>query len=279
MKRDRATASEPRLNMSSSAIYVYCAVKASRAPSTANAPAGVPQGSPPQALDMSGSLWLIASDVPLAVYGPEALEPTLRDLDWVARVAVAHESVVEHFASAENGAVVPMKLFTMFSSRSRAIQDVGRRRRAIHATMKRIEGCEEWGLRITRARQAAAPAADPPFSRSDASRGAGAAFLASRKAARDAAQNARRAAAAAAADVFSRLSAVARDARQRPSSNEAGTNPPILEAAFLVPARARTRFSAEAQRQSALCAAAGTQMTLSGPWPAYNFVASENEPE
>lgn len=261
--------------MTPSAVYVYCVLKASRRPSTAQAPAGIPQGSAPEVLDMSGSLWLIVSEVPLAVYGPDAIEPKLRDLDWVARVALAHESVIEHFARARNAAVVPMKLFTMFSSPARAIQDVGRRRRALQATMRRIEGCEEWGVRITRASEAPVASSEGRGS-SDAAKGAGAAFLSARKAARDAAQDARRAASRAAAGVFSRLSAVAKDARLRASSNEPGTNPPILEAAFLVPARARARFSVAARRQAASCAAAGAQMTLSGPWPAYNFVSAED---
>jgi hypothetical protein len=49
----------------------------------------------------------------------------------------------------------------------------------------------------------------------------------------------------------------------------------VLEAAFLVTAGARARFKAEARKQAAACAAAGAELTLSGPWPAYNFVASE----
>ena len=40
-------------------------------------------------------------------------------------------------------------------------------------------------------------------------------------------------------------------------------------------AAARARFKAEAKRQAALCASAGADMTLTGPWPAYNFIASE----
>lgn len=206
------------------------------------------------------------------MYGPAALEPQLRDLDWVARVAVAHEALVEHFA-ARNGAVVPLKLFTMFSSRARAVQDVGRRRRAIQGAMRRIEGCEEWGVRITRQTGARGPAGAAP--RSPAAHGAGAAFLSARKAARDTAHSARRAAAIAAARAFSKLRAAAKDARQRPSSHEPGTTPPLLDAAFLVPVRGRAAFSAEARRQAAACSGAGAQMTLTGPWPAYTFVASE----
>jgi hypothetical protein len=51
-------------------------------------------------------------------------------------------------------------------------------------------------------------------------------------------------------------------------------NPPILEAAFLVPASARARFKLEARRQAGACAAAGADMTLTGPWPAYSFVSA-----
>ena len=80
---------------------------------------------------------------------------------------------------------------------------------------------------------------------------------------------------AAADAAFDRLSRHARDVKRRERRQEPGSNPPVLEAAFLVTARARTGFKAEARRQAAACATAGAELTLSGPWPAYNFVASE----
>ena len=85
-----------------------------------------------------------------------------------------------------------------------------------------------------------------------------------------------RAASLEAADTaFNRLSRYAKDAQQRPRRQEPGSNPPVLEAAFLVMAGARARFKAEAKRQAALCASAGADLTLTGPWPAYNFVGAE----
>jgi hypothetical protein len=145
-----------------SAVYVYCIVRATKRPRGTRAPAGVPLGSAPTLLDLHQSLWLVTSDVPLDVYGPEKLEPRLRDLDWVASVAVAHEAVTEFFARMRGTTVVPMKLLTMFSSADKAAADVGARRAAIRQTMRHIAGCEEWGIRITRL---PAAATEPPQSR------------------------------------------------------------------------------------------------------------------
>jgi gas vesicle protein GvpL/GvpF len=84
---------------------------------------------------------------------------------------------------------------------------------------------------------------------------------------------------AAADRAFERLARVARAAERRPRRPEPGTNPPVLEAAFLVPVRGRARFKAEARKQAVACVAAGGEMTLTGPWPAYNFVAPSESRE
>jgi hypothetical protein len=271
---ERQLASDP--NVIESAVYVYCAIKSARRPSTKGSPGGLPAASAPEALRLAPSIWLIVSSVPIDLYGPGALEPRLRELEWVASIAVAHESVVESFARRRAMAVVPMKLFTMFSSREKAVVEIGRRRANIGRSMRRIAGCEEWGIRVVRS--SSAPVSDAPKGGAgvsgDSRHGAGARFLNARKNARDAAKQMRAAVLATAGRAFMRLSKVARDAAQRPRSQESGTNPPILEGAFLVPVRARTRFKTEARRQAAACAAAGGHMTLTGPWPAYNFVGS-----
>jgi hypothetical protein len=251
----------------STAVYLYCVVRAARRPPLARVPAGLPGGTRPDARKLTASLWLITADVPLDTYGPSQLESRLRDLDWVAQVALAHESVVEHFARARGAVVVPMKLFTMFSSMDKAVADVTGGKAAIERAMRYIAGSEEWGVRITRR-----PGAAVPVSRSAPRAASGAAFLAAKKEVRDAAVRIRAASIEAADTAFARLSRHARDAQQRPRRQEPGTNPPILEASFLVTAASRARFKAEAKRQATLVAAAGADMTLTGPWPAYNFV-------
>src|SRR5439155_1174601 len=102
------------------------------------AAAGVQDGTAPDVVALAPSLWLVTSQVPLDVYGSPHLDARLRDLDWVSDAAVAHEAVVERFAAAPAATVVPMKLFTMFSSIDRAIEDVRGRRAALQRVLKRI---------------------------------------------------------------------------------------------------------------------------------------------
>jgi hypothetical protein len=250
------------------ATYLYCIVKSAAKPSRAKVPAGLPGAERPHALPVARSLWLIVAAVPLDTFGPEPLERQLADLDWVGRIALAHEAVVEHFAARAGATVIPMKLFTMFSSPDRAVADIGKRKDGIAAAMRRIAGAEEWGVRIMRG-TAAAP------KRAPARAATGAAFLAAKKQARDDARLAKLAAADVAAGAFEHLASIARDARRRDDAPAAGASPPLLDAAFLVPASSRARFTSAAKREAGRCAEAGAQMTLSGPWPAYNFVQGD----
>lgn len=252
--------------MNGTATYVYCVVHSTAKPSDSRAPTGLPAGTAPRLLDTESSLWLVCASVPLATYGSAALEPALRDLSWVGDIAVAHESVVEHFAQQKNVTVVPMKLFTMFSSDVRAVEETKSRRREILAVVKRISGCEEWGVRITRTAAAGLRELEP------AKAGSGVAFLAAKKQARDIARELVRAAAESAERAYATLSAIARDARRREDAPEGAVAPPLLDAAFLVPATRRTQFKAAARKLAAAGATAGTEITVTGPWPAYNFV-------
>ena len=85
----------------------------------------------------------------------------------------------------------------------------------------------------------------------------GAAFLAAKKQARDVAREAALAAAVAADRAFTTLAAIARDARRRDDVPEGAAAPPVLDAAFLVPANRRARFKAAARRLAADSAEAG----------------------
>ena len=253
-----------------SAVYLYCVVGSARRPATGLAPDGLPRATPVTAHDAGRGLWVVTANVPLAEYGPGRLEPRLQDLDWVATAAVAHEAVVEYFSRSPTATVIPAKLFTLFSSVEKATADVAGRRASIARTMKRIAGCDEWGVRVTRRPAWAATEVRTAHGIS------GAQFLAARKAARDAAANARTAIATAAGDAYNALTQHAREATVRDRRSEPGSNPPILDAAFLVPRSARSKFKAEARRQAARCDAAGADLALTGPWPAYNFVGNQS---
>jgi hypothetical protein len=255
--------------MAGTATYLYCIVHAALAPTVARALRGLAGATRPSVAPLARSFWVVTAMVPLDVYGPEALESSLRSVTWVTDVALAHESVVEYFARRAGTTVIPMKLFTMFSSEKLAIEETRARIRDLEGVVKRIAGCEEWGVRITRrpATGSTAPAGAVTVA-------SGTDFLAAKKTARDLARQSIGAAAAAAEEAYTTLSAIARDARRRRDEPEGATTPPLLDAAFLVPVNSRRRFKAAvrdlADRND------GTLVTLTGPWPSYNFIDSES---
>jgi hypothetical protein len=259
--------------MDARATYVYCVARASTKPRVSRMPAGLPGATPPRLVDAGDSLWIVCASVPLTSYGPGVLDASLRDLTWVGEIAVSHESVVEHVAQQKNVTVVPMKLFTMFSSDDRAREAMRSRRREILGVTRRIAGCEEWGVRITRK----PPAARIREKAADRS-ASGAAFLTAKKEARDLSREVIRVAAESADHAYATLSAIARAARRRDDAPEGAAAPPLLDAAFLVPAGRRSRFKAAARKLAVAGTRTGTEITVTGPWPAYNFVQEPARP-
>lgn len=265
-----------RRESSNVTVYVYCVLRSASRPSAARVPAGIPGATRPQPFALSGKLWFVAAEAPSAMYGEDAVNAGLRDLDWVSRIAVGHEAVVEHFTRRRTSTVIPMKLLTLFSSIEKAREELLGRRHEIASSVRRIAGCEEWGVRVF------AGAASRPSGRA-ARRGAasrqktGTAFLTARKAARDSERDLRARSLVAAERAYGTLAKLSRAARQRGTARDAGATPPVLDAAFLVAHASRARFRAAARNEAARLADAGAQMTLTGPWPAYNFVGDDGE--
>jgi Gas vesicle synthesis protein GvpL/GvpF len=253
------------------ATYLYAVVASEGEPSASAAPDGLPGLGPLRWLALSEGLWLAAADAPLARYGAPAVEKGLKDLDWVSACAVAHERMVEHVASL--GTAIPMKLFTLFSNDARAVADVARARTRLRTVVGRIAGRQEWGVRVsvdeatarTRARARAEKAAE--------GLSAGARFLTRRsqehKEVRGIVDLGRRAA----DEVFEAVAGHADETRRRaPSAAEPGLRL-LLDAAFLVPVKRAARFRESVRREAERLAPHGYRVVLTGPWPAYNFVA------
>src|SRR5262249_29989189 len=129
------------------ATYLFAVGAWAAAPTGDGAPDGPPRTGPLRWLSLGRGLWLAAADAPLDRYDAPAVEKGLRDLEWVSACAVAHERVVEHVSRL--GTVVPMKLFTLFSSDARAPAALGRSRRRLRQVLGRIEGRREWGVRVS----------------------------------------------------------------------------------------------------------------------------------
>jgi hypothetical protein len=258
------------------ATYVYCLLSASAPPLLDDAPAGLPGLSPARALTVDDGLWLVVADAPLPEYGAAAVESRLDDLGWVSTRAVAHERVVEHFAEAAT--VVPMKLFTMFSSDERAVRDLEERREQIGEILERVTGRREWGVRI-RVDEAAARRALAEETASLRGGGgvSGKEFLRHKQRQRDAA---RELAARAREDVDEVLAALSREAadrrRLRAPTPEADDRL-LLDAVFLVAEERTEAFEEQVREAAERLARHHCEVTLTGPWPPYNFARPAEE--
>jgi hypothetical protein len=252
------------------ATYLYCLVRQDRAPVLARAPRGLLATGRARALDAGDGLWLVVADAPLSRYGSAPLETHLRDLEWVAACATAHEAVVEF--AARGATIVPLKLFTLFNGDERAVAHIRRLRPTIDRVLDRVAGRQEWGVRVRLDEVAARRRHVERARRVTAGVSSGTRFLVLKK---EQQQAVREALARGREDVdaaFESLANVADDARRRPPDSVEGAARLVLDAVFLLAPRRLARFKKVARATATRLGRHGYELTLSGPWPPYNFV-------
>lgn len=230
-----------------------------------------------------GELAAVVSGVPLEDYGEEALPARLADAAWTATRALRHERAVEHFA--RRAPVVPLRFGTIYLRRESVARMLGGRAAELRAALARLEGREEWGvnLYVSRAVLRGEVERVSPRLRELSGRAAaappGQAYLLRKKieAARD--DETRAETRRAAAEVERRLAAEsAAAARLRVLKDESAEHGDVAaRLAFLVQRERFEEFRAAAERLAAEYAPLGFRLELTGPWPAYNFVAPGGE--
>jgi hypothetical protein len=252
--------------------YVYCVLRSPRRPAVRAVGEAITGSGPLRLLDAGDRVWLVVSSVDAAGYDEAALARGLQNLDWVGRHAIAHEAVVEQFLSAP--AVLPMQLFTLFTSDERALQHVARDRRRIDRILARIERQLEWGLRLTFDEKAARAAVEESHDGTRRKTAAsGASYLARKRDLLDVNRVQLTAARAEADRLYRALARDATEARRRTATEQAVPGSRLLlDAAFLVPARRSASFRAALRRNARALDASGLVVSLTGPWPPYNFV-------
>ncbi|HYG64824.1 MAG TPA: GvpL/GvpF family gas vesicle protein [Thermoanaerobaculia bacterium] len=259
----------------SRATYLYCLVRtqSGNPPPLDGVPPGLPGCAPPRLVGLAEAgdgLWLVVADAPLPGYDGDEIQRHLQDLSWVSERALAHEAVVEHFLAA--GTVIPMKLFTLFAGDERAAAYVRGEGERLERVLARVDGCLEWGVQVrldeARAREVVAVEARSGSGGQSAGKG----FLLRKKLEQEGARTLAERLRSEAGEVFEGLAEQAAEAiRREPPSPEAARRM-LLDGAFLVPRERSAAFESEVARAAERLAGRACELTLTGPWPPYNFL-------
>jgi hypothetical protein len=256
--------------MSDELLWAYGIVPTTAAPSVGAT--GVAGGAVESLTE--GDLRVLVSSVPRAEFDEEPLRANLNDLEWLERVAREHEAVLDEALAQTT--VVPLRLCTIFDDAEGTRQMLEREGEALRAALTRLEGRQEWGVKLL---------VDPDrLAASDAPAGGGAqdeggaAYLARRRQERTARETARGVAAQLVDEVDGALRAIALDAvRLRPQNRELSghTGDMLLNGAYLLGADQVDELRATADALQERYAEHGVQILVTGPWPPYNFAAGE----
>ncbi|MGQ5259352.1 GvpL/GvpF family gas vesicle protein [Micromonospora sp. ZYX-F-536] len=228
-------------------------------------------GAPVRTVSAAG-LVAVVSSAPLDEYGEQPLRRNLEDLAWLERAARAHHAVVE--ALTRRGPVVPARLATVHSDDSRVAESLAARRAELVATLDRLTGRGEWGVKgylVPGAAAASAAAAGGG--------GVGTAYLRRRRAQLTAREEGQQAASAAAEAVHAALCELAVAGRRHAPQDRrlsGVATPMVLNGAYLLDLAALPAFTdlvrVLGDRHPEI------RLELTGPWPAYSFVAERPEP-
>ena len=260
--------------------YVYCVIPAGSRPPL-DGVAGVGPGAGVEVVEHQG-VGALCSRVSLDEFGAEALERNLEDLDWLERTARAHEAVLARALAA--GAVVPMRLCTIFAGEEQLREMLERERGVLLDALERVEGRAEWSVKLVAdpsALEAAARERAPALAALSAdARGEspGRAYLARKKLDRLLRDEARALAEAAAEEVHAQLRERAVAATLLPAQHpELAARPGemVLNGAYLVDRGEEAGFVATAEQLGERRRELGLELLVTGPWAPYNFVAAE----
>ncbi|MEA2562045.1 MAG: hypothetical protein QOH06_3549 [Acidobacteriota bacterium] len=257
--------------MRTSATYLYCLVRAPGTLPTEAAPAGLPGLSAPRALAVGDSLWLVAADAPLPEYEAASIQENFQNLDWVSERAMAHAAMVDHFG--QTGTVVPMKLFTLFAGDDRALEHVRSERGRLDRILDRIAGCQEWGVLVRFDEAKAKEVAAEEARWGSGAQSAGTAFLLRKKMEQEASRTLLARLRGEMDEVFSDLEGQASEARRR---EPVSPSPLLLDGAFLVRSDQAAGFEKTVDRWAKRLSEQACEVTLTGPWPPYNFIGEES---
>ncbi len=76
----------------------------------------------------------------------ENLARNMENLEWLAEVSVRHQQVVAAIARTRD--ILPARFGTVFRSTGSLVADVEKNKELLARDLKRVSGCEEWGVKV-----------------------------------------------------------------------------------------------------------------------------------
>lgn len=280
----KTDASDESVGGGEGALYVYCVgARDELAPLFGGELPDAMEGGRGLELVEREDLAAVACAVPLKDYGEGALELKLADAAWTATRALRHERAVEHFA--RRATVVPLRFGTIYLRRENVARMLEERGAQLRPTLARLAGREEWGLNVyverARLREQVASLSERLREMEEAAAAAppGRAYLLRKKVDTLRDEEARAETRRAAAAIEGELAAACDGAaRLRVLKDEAGEQGELIaRLAFLVRREGFEEFRAAAERLAERYTPLGFRFELTGPWPAYNFAATNEE--
>ncbi len=201
-------------------------------------------------------------------FDEERMPERLQDMEWVTRLAVEHSEVLDRLC--RQATVVPMRICTVYRSEERLREMLSAEASRLARVLGHLRGRSEWGVKAFSVRPPTPP--KPQTASAHDSAGAGAAYLLARRRERDQVAEADQLVDQACDELHELLRAAAVEGRANPPQRQESLN-----GVYLVEDQRSEEFGRVVRESSERYAPLGLELTLTGPWPAYNFVPDRAE--
>lgn len=218
--------------------------------------AGVDGKSPVDSIPC-GDLLCWVSIVPRAEFA-DNLATNMENLDWLSEAGVRHQAVVS--AIARKADILPARFGTVFLDMASLKRDVLKRKKVLLTDLRKIRGCDEWGVKVFSIQPKIQVPANKPAS--------GREYL------KNKATLLRGPSPGTIEDLDKFSSALSRIAAEIADGGRIAGGKPDLkwQSSLLIKRTARKRLEALLKKYSALWADSA-RLECTGPWPPYSFVS------
>lgn len=239
----------------------------------------------PLELCVDEDLAAVASRLDGERYSPAEIERETENVEWLAPRAVAHDRVLTWLS--DNGPVVPLPVFSLFSAEDAVRKTLRARRAELRTALRRVGRGREYALRVYRidAELSAVAAEHSPrlaeLAQSAAAASPGQRYLLERKLDAERKKELQGIGARIAREISTKLQPFAVEAVETRVATRTGRAEAegtlVLDVAFLVDPERLEDFQRTLTEIVAQHGGRGFRFDFTGPWPPYHFVQPSNE--